>query len=508
MLAVAALVVVVVVGVVRWRGERSLDQARARAGRLQVVANLPWLTYGLDFGKVPVWGARGVASQTSSYEGQLRALREAGGTAVAWFLLADGRAAPRFDGDGTPVGFDAAFWSDYDAAIALARRLDLRIVWVLLDQLWMYPRPAPSDRPVVSVGGHADVLEVMEKRRAFSERVLKPLFSRHADEPQIAGWILINEPDNPMARGWVSRAATYAFIEEAVRVARRAAPRQPLGIAFNDLESLAVVAHDRVLDRLDFLVFHHYAQELPLPAEVLRRTLGLGAQPIYIGEFDVGLAHDQAALGAFLRWTRALGYDGAWPWSLNAPREAPEAPLAALSLVRSTLRAQAASSGPGPAIVFADRRASSSATLAASGLDWQRWLGDGATLLKRETDSGAARVERRRELTEELVKLNTVVAEQTGQLEKDIPRCISENRGWVERARGDDRERARQALALCERHRQESMAWRSGAELRLRELPGLFLSLERQEWRAKLYLPFWTEELAWARRVGLERQTP
>jgi hypothetical protein len=506
MLAGASLVAIVVLGVVRWRAARPLDQARARAGQLQVVANLPWVTYGLDFGEVPVWGARGIASRTPIYEGQLRALREAGGTAVAWFLLADGRAAPEFDGEGTPVGFDDAFWSDYDAAIALARRLDLRVVWVLLDQLWMYPRQVPPDRQVVSVGGHADVLEVVEKRRALIERVLRPLFARHADEPRIAGWILVNEPDNPMTRGWISKAAMYDFIEEAVQVVRREAPRQPLGIAFNDLESLAVVAHDRALDRLDFLVFHHYAPELPPPADVLRRTLGLGAQPIYIGEFDVRLAHDPVAVTSFLRWTRALGYDGAWPWSLNAPREAPEAPLAALPLVRSTLQAEAAvSNGPGRPIDFGDRRTSSSATLEASGLDWRRWLADGAALLKTETAGAAARVERRRELTEERVKLEGVVAEQTRQLKSDIPRCTSENGGWVERARGEERERARRALALCERYRQQSLVWKAGAEARLRELPGLFLSLERQEWRAKLYLPFWTEELAWARRVGLER---
>jgi hypothetical protein len=53
MLAVATLVAIVVLGAVRWRAERALDQARARAGKLQGVANLPWVAYGLDFDQVP-----------------------------------------------------------------------------------------------------------------------------------------------------------------------------------------------------------------------------------------------------------------------------------------------------------------------------------------------------------------------------------------------------------------------------------------------------------------------
>jgi hypothetical protein len=511
MLAAGLLVTIAVLGIMRWRRpDRALDLARPQAWANQFVVNLPWLEYGLDFGKVPAWGARGVASRSQVYEAQLRALKNVGVRSVSWFLLADGRGTLRFDGEGNPVGFDETFWSDYDAAIGLARRLDLNIVWVLMDQLWMSPRRTieVSGKEAVSVGGHASVLEAPAQRRAFLERALRPLFARHAGEPGIAGWILLNEPDNPMTKGWVSKVAVHTFIEEMVQLARQVAPDQRLGVAFNDLESLAVAASDRALEHLDFVVFHHYARELPVPASHLRQALRMGAQPIYIGEFDLRIAQDPSSMAAFLRWTHALGYDGAWPWSLNAPRDEAEAPLAAIAQIQSAQQATAATSQvPARPADFGKRRTSPEAKLGASGPDWQRWLADGAKLLERETPATSL-AERRRELTQELSKLEKVVAEQAGQLETDVVRCIAENRGWLDRAAGEERERAQLALAGCEQHKQRSMAWKLDAEARIAEVRGLFIDLERKEWRRKLYVPFWTEELAWATRAGLQPARP
>jgi hypothetical protein len=505
MLAAGLLVAIVVLGVMRRRRpDRALDLARPQAWANQFVVNLPWLAYGLDFGKVPAWGARGVASRAPVYEAQLRTLRDVGVRSVSWFLLADGRSALRFDGEGNPLGFDETFWSDYDAAIDLARRLDLNIVWVLVDQLWMSPRRTieiPGKEPV-SVGGHASVLEVPAQRRAFLERALRPLFARHARAPGIAGWILLNEPDNPMTKGWVSKAAVHTFVDEVVQLARQEARDQRVGVAFNDLESLAVAASEGALERLDFVVFHHYARELPVPASHLRQTLRMGAQPIYIGEFDVRIA--PSSMAGFLRWTHALGYDGAWPWSVNAPRDEAEAPLAAIAQIQSAQQATAATSQvPARPANFGERRTNPRARPDVSELDWQRWLADGTTLLERETPA-ASLAERRRELTQELSKLEKVVAEQAGQLETDVVRCIAENRGWLERAAGEVRERARLALAGCERHKERSLGWKVEAEARIAEVRGLFIDLEKKEWRRKLYVPFWTEELAWAARAGLQ----
>ena len=101
--------------------------------------NLPWIDYGLDFGANAWQPQGGVASRgrRARLQAVCEDLEERGCQVVRWFLIGDGRAGVRFAADGTPLGLDDRFLADADHAIATAGRHRLRLLFVLVDFLWL-----------------------------------------------------------------------------------------------------------------------------------------------------------------------------------------------------------------------------------------------------------------------------------------------------------------------------------------------------------------------------------
>ncbi len=108
-------------------------------GEFVVGANLPWLDYGQDFG-ASAWQPRGGLSRPERRERLRRALGElaaSGASLVRWWLLGDGRAGLSEDGDGRIAGLDDRFLPDVDAAVEALREAGLRVLFVLVDFLWL-----------------------------------------------------------------------------------------------------------------------------------------------------------------------------------------------------------------------------------------------------------------------------------------------------------------------------------------------------------------------------------
>ena len=158
----------------------------------QPVVNLPWINYGTDFGKVTAWSDSGISTR-QNLDNLFSKLKANGIESIVWHLFADGRASPEFDSLGNPTGFDDTFWKDYDDALKLAEENDLGIFWVLLDFKWFDP---PIINDGATLGGHAEAVIDTAKQRLFFERMLTPLITRHPHNPNINGWILVNEPEN------------------------------------------------------------------------------------------------------------------------------------------------------------------------------------------------------------------------------------------------------------------------------------------------------------------------
>ncbi len=166
--------------------------------------------------------------------------------------------------------------------------------------------------------GHADLLEQPAKRTSFVQNALAPVLQDRENSEQIAGWIVMNEPEHLLRSGRVTESAMRAFVREVAAAIKRYRPGERVGLANSDLPSMMEFAD---IDALDFLMFHHYQAYLPPPAAVIKEYLRnhsgvTRARPIFIGEFNLssppGLSLDQ-----FVQASADLGYAGVWPWSLR-----------------------------------------------------------------------------------------------------------------------------------------------------------------------------------------------
>src|SRR6187455_95784 len=156
-------------------------------------ANLPWITYGGDFGANAWRPQGGLAAQGVSLDAfaLLSELRGLGVETIRWFMFCDGRAGIRFGDDGSPLGLDEYVLRDIETALQLASSADVRIVFTLLDFLFCAPR---SHVAGVDTGGHAAVLGDPRKREALLARVVTPVLDALANHPAIDAWDIINEP--------------------------------------------------------------------------------------------------------------------------------------------------------------------------------------------------------------------------------------------------------------------------------------------------------------------------
>lgn len=289
-----------------------------------VGANLPWLDYGLDFGS-NAWQPGGGLARPERRERMRRALSDlaaSGAEIVRWWLLGDGRAGLREDGEGRILGLDDRVFPDLDAAVEGLREAGLRAIFVLADFRWL---GAPRVANGVRLGGRRDHVRDPARRARLVESVFAPLAERYGREPAIAAWDLMNEPEwatlavgtlDP--RGSVSRREMRAFLGETAS-AFRSRVTQPLSVG---------LASTRWLSLLDGLPLDHHQvhwYESLDPLTTLVRpveTLALG-RPLLLGEFPT--RGSSVRPRSVLEMAREAGYSGALAWSALADDRATDA---------------------------------------------------------------------------------------------------------------------------------------------------------------------------------------
>lgn len=299
-------------------------------------ANLPWGRYGCDFG-ANAWQPSGglAASSVSALEGNFAALQAAGIGIVRWFLFCDGRAGITFDADGLPAALDPFVFSDVDAALALATRFDVRVVFSLFDFLWC-ARAEHVDG--VQTRGRRRILARPQSRTALLDHVVAPLAHRYASSEAITAWEIINEPEwatfgagtlDP--RFSVGRRAMRGFITDAASVLHAHAT-QPVTVGSAHASWLGLVRNTG----LDFYQVHWYDRLDPrLPITTPVSELGLD-RPVVLGELPSRASAWR--VDDVIETARRMGYAGAWVWSLRADDDATDAEraLAALRQTRAT----------------------------------------------------------------------------------------------------------------------------------------------------------------------------
>ena len=259
---------------------------------------------------------------------ELGRLSESGATLVRWWLLGDGRAGLR-ERDGRVLGIDDRLMDDVDAAVAALREAGLRALFVLADFLWFHP---PRVEAGVRVFGRRNLVREPGRRAELLGRVFAPIAERFGDEPAIAGWDLVNEPEwATLAVGTldprrsISRGEMRAFLREMSQLFRSRA-RQPVTVGLASARWLPLLEG---ID-LDFHQVHWYESVdsyASLARPVATRELG---RPLLLGEFPTrGCSLPPARI---LEVAAGAGYSGALAWSLLATDHATDGPTCAAAL--------------------------------------------------------------------------------------------------------------------------------------------------------------------------------
>lgn len=279
--------------------------------------NLPWRSYGGDFGANAWQPSGGIARGETRglLEDVFAGLAASGIRWVRWFLLCDGRAGIVWRPDGTPAGLDERILPDLDVALSLARRAGLQIVFALFDFLWFHQARYVR---AVQLGGHADVVTDPAKRALLLERVVDPILTAVGPSSVVTAWDVINEPEWVTcgggtwgAEGCLAAADMQAFIGSVVeRIHARSPHQATVGLA--SARGLPLV---RGLG-LDLYQIHWYdAHDKDSPLDRPVTTLALD-RPLLLGEFPTrGSAR---SVSSILSTARSMGYAGAMAWSALA----------------------------------------------------------------------------------------------------------------------------------------------------------------------------------------------
>jgi hypothetical protein len=249
----------------------------------------------------------------------LASLARDGLSVVRVFLLCDARSGVRFDGDGFPMGLDAAVLPDLDEMLSAARRHRVGLMPVLLD---FHLCDAPQIVNGVQLGGRSGLVTDPDAGSAFIDRVLRPIVERFATDEWVLAWDVMNEPE------WcrVPFEPLQRFLAEAVQCVRGWA-RQPVTIGSAGTWRLDLVTPLG----LDFYQIHWYDRfgwgALARPVA----DLGLSDRPVILGEF----AGRGAPAADVLDAARQAGYAGALVWSVLADDEQSAYPASLAEWIRA-----------------------------------------------------------------------------------------------------------------------------------------------------------------------------
>ncbi|MCL5407724.1 MAG: glycoside hydrolase family 5 protein [Patescibacteria group bacterium] len=264
-------------------------------------ANLPWQTYGYDFGTTKDGGHLGYSS---NYPSGLDSLKNAKAGTVRLFIFTDLRCGMKFDNNGKLIGFDDYVFKDMDALLKAAKENNLHLIIVLFDYMLADGVKVENGN---QVGEHPDLVTNPTNRQALLD-IMAGFFQRYAGNSTIAAFDVINEPDLAKAVDPGSMKEFVRLMAEGIHAANSKAVVTVGCRTRNELANWTGVG-------LDLYQFHYYDKmESETPFDMSAQSLGLD-KPILIGECE---PTDVSA-----KMTKAFsnGYAGILFWSMNADND-------------------------------------------------------------------------------------------------------------------------------------------------------------------------------------------
>ncbi len=281
-----------------------------------VGVNYPWNKYGSDFGQ-SVWGHHGVSTPDgyAKVESDFAHLEVLGIKSVRWFLLCDGRSGLILDGNNKVIGLDEKVFQDLDAALEIARRHRIKIIFVIVDFSVFNSRHRLAGN-TVSLG--ASLAENPEHRDAFINNAVVPILEKFGGNDNILAWEVVNEPEWAM-----NIAGGRSFKKNVSTKAMQDFVNQVVNAIHANTKHLATVGSGRrdwlkywKNSNLDFYQYHYYPHQewvTPFDAPI---TLSEVDKPCILGEFPT--KGGKRGLTNYLETSHKNGLAGAFAWGLNS----------------------------------------------------------------------------------------------------------------------------------------------------------------------------------------------
>lgn len=162
--------------------------------------NYAWYNYGTDFG-TGGWGKFTNWSQISTDFGNMRGQ---GVKVVRWWVFADGRYSPEWNGSGDTAvtGLDSQFFTDVDTALQIAHNNNIYLIPCLVDfHLWTSPVSSGG----VTGGGHYGIIANAAIQQSYLDNALKPFLQHVAASTyknNVIGYDIVNEPEWTIKEIW------------------------------------------------------------------------------------------------------------------------------------------------------------------------------------------------------------------------------------------------------------------------------------------------------------------
>ncbi len=276
--------------------------------------NYPWKT-GQDFG-TGGWGHSGASDATTYREidADFANMAAQGVRVVKWRIFSDGRYGLQFGDNGNVTGLDEFFFPDVDAALEIAKRHDLYLVFTLFSSgLWT----ADCQSGQVHLGGQASTLIDPTKRQALIDHAVVPLLDHVAASDRVVGFEIIAEPEwgiaelnqESDARIKVPLVVVHDFVAEVTHAIHQ------------HTHALATVESNRFSNMhtwqglgLDYYSFSWYDWLEPYEPLATPASAANLDRPIVLGEYPAG-GSTYYDLPKVMDNAYSLGYAGAFGWS-------------------------------------------------------------------------------------------------------------------------------------------------------------------------------------------------
>lgn len=262
-------------------------------------ANVPWYSWGCDFGCNQNGGVMGNTQILSS---GFQKLKNSNMHMVRWWVFPGDPWQITRDQNGHPNGLNQAIYADFDKALDLANQYDLYYNFVLFSSATHLPSSWITD----------------PSQRTKLAQVLGTLFARYKDNPRVMSWEIFNEPEFQI---WNNEIAQTPVVETVNAISDS---------VHQNSEALTTVG-GAMLDgismwkntSLDYYSPHWYDYMESggwcarcTDYNEVKSRFGI-TKPVVIGELYIGTDTDSLA-----RYNDFYnkGYAGAWPWSLFPER--------------------------------------------------------------------------------------------------------------------------------------------------------------------------------------------